>query len=299
MNDLAETQTAIIEIDKPAVGVHRNVPASIYHQWPCVSSSTLKRIHTHSPAHCRVPIQPSDEMDIGSAAHCLLFTASEFDSQYIVSPKCGMTTGDGDPCRNNAIGCAPTEKENAYIWLCGVHGRRKNIRMPSGITFLKEEDYERVHGIAGAVRAHKVASDTLDAVTDFELSIVATDPMTGLLLKARMDMWCSDFNLMPDLKTCRSSDPKRFKYQARDFAYHVQIAFYAYVARLAGMDVRTTRIIAVENTAPFAVTCFEPSEAFALQGELDMQAALSTYHNCLKNDEWPAYSELTQILELP
>jgi hypothetical protein len=281
-------------------GVYRNVPAAEYHAWKAVSSSVLKRLHTHSPAHAfdlmKNGMATSDEMDIGSAAHCLLFTPSEFDSSFLLAPRCCATTAKGDRCKYDAVGV-----DGKGEWFCGVHSRGKSMIAADEIaqTILSQDDMARVKGICAAIRANKVASNTIDCATDFELSILAHDPVTGLLCKARMDIYCGDLALMPDLKTCRSSDPKRFKFQARDLAYHIQLSFYSFVARLAGLDVKLARIIAAENCRPYPVTCFEPSDSFIATGERDMRTALNKFAECRDADEWPGYADQTQELDMP
>lgn len=290
----ATTETTIAEFRELVPGVYRGIPAAEYHLAIACSSTLLKRLHTHSPAHCfdlmTNPIEPSDEMDIGSAAHCLLFTPSEFDVQFVTAERCVGRIKGGEQCSRMG--------STLYVegWACSQHG--KDCEPIEGVTVLSPDDMARVNCIAAAVRGNDTASQLLNAATDHELSIIATDPETGLILKARLDLWCGDYGILPDLKTCRSSDPKRFKYQARDLAYEVQLAFYRHVGRLAGLPIDIPTIIAVENTKPFPVTVFEPSDEYMVEGEKRMKAALLRFAECKSSGRWPGYTDKTQTLEI-
>lgn len=277
-------------------GIYEGVPAADYHALKAVSSSVLKKITTHSPEHAldlmTNGMETSDEMDIGSAAHCLMFTPSEFKDQFVVAEQCAATTGKGDRCKY-----AGSIRDWSGKWFCGTH-KGQAVPTTDAYTILSPDNMEYARGIVASVNANPHARAVLDNATDFELSVIVRDDETGLLLKARLDIYCRAIGVMPDLKTCRSSNPSKFKYQARDMAYDVQLCFYRKVALAAGLEVATTPVIAAENTRPFTTTVFDPSEAFMLTGEKRMNDALAKFAECNSTGVWPGYSDGIQLLDV-
>ena len=112
--------------------------------------------------------------------------------------------------------------------------------------------------------------------------------LEGVRCQSRMDWLCPDGTIL-DLKTVRRID--RYQYQAREFGYLNQFAFYREVARAAGAPEAGCFAILVEKTPPFAAALWEiPShvlDAFASQNRY----TLHQYHRCRRANRWPVRLE--------
>jgi hypothetical protein len=279
-------------------GVYKDVPGEVYHKLAAVSSSQLKRIHTHTPLHAKAVIDnpdlmTSDEMDIGGGAHAILLTPRQFEEDYAFAGQCeAMVKSSGLPCENSGV------KRVAGQWLCGTHSKGRTCDLAgNGITVLTTDNYRRVKGIHDAVWNNREARKILEVATDFELSVLWTDPETGLLNKARLDILCATIGVMPDLKTCRSI--KLFTEHAWKLAYHIQLAHYRRTAIVSGVTVDIPAIIAVENEEPFDVAVFRPTDRFMELGVRDMDKAMHTIAECHRSGMWPGFANGTQYLDAP
>jgi hypothetical protein len=88
--------------------------------------------------------------------------------------------------------------------------------------------------------------------------------------------------------------------RSADLLYHVSAAFYLDgVSAVTGQTYDTFCIIAVENTAPYAVACYVFDEQTIDQGRRQYQRALAQYKQCLESKAWPGYSDLMMPLTLP
>jgi exodeoxyribonuclease VIII len=294
---MTETTADTLEAFMSGVpGIYTGIASADYHRSPAIGSTTLKAIHGSSPKHARHkldnPAEPSEEMIIGSLAHCLLFTPRDYPNEYIVALKCAASTKDGKPCRNDG-------RTFDGEWYCGLHDKGKT-HYAGGRQMVTTEQVDRAESIYEAVKAHPVASQLLDHATDRELSILWTDDETGVLCKCRLDVACRGLGIFPDLKTCASAKPSKFQRQAFDLGYHIQLAHYRRGAMVAGVAVDLPNIIAVENTPPHDVVVFEPSDEFMEAGIRDWRAAMNLYDQCASSGEWRGYGAASTLkLELP
>jgi hypothetical protein len=271
-------------------GVYEGIPQDDYFalKGP-VSASVLKRLHTHSPLHALDYMQrgivPTDEMDIGSGGHCLLFTPSEFDNQFVLASKCSATVkSSGLPCSSNGSILSGGQ------WFCGTHGKGKTNDADK--TVLTPDEWERVTGICRAVKADPLAASILESATDFELTILWQDEETGLLCKSRLDILCRDKGVLPDLKTCRSI--RSFNDDAFRMAYHIQMAMYQEAAHHAGIPVDCIAVIAAENDRPHDVQTPEIDPDLLKLGHQHWREAMRTFAECMRTGNWPGH-QLNQL----
>lgn len=74
---------------------------------------------------------------------------------------------------------------------------------------------------------------------------------TGLILKARPDIYSPQLAVMGDVKSTQDASPRGFGKSIWKLGYHLQAAHYLLVARLAGWDVRHWGFLAVEKEPPY------------------------------------------------
>ena len=97
-----------------------------------------------------------------------------------------------------------------------------------------------------------VASLLFGAGVEHEKELTAT--VDGRKRKGRVDALTPA--ALSDLKVVKSSEPRWFRYQARDLCWHAKLAWYVDLADLAGYPAREPVLVAVEKTPPHVVQVF-------------------------------------------
>lgn len=166
-------------------------------------------------------------------------------------------------------------------------------------------EYDDLNGMATAVLNHMAASRLLTGghsevslTWGHEAHDLMHDKPWTIACKGRIDYLRED-GLIVDLKTCQDASPRAFARDAARYDYPLQMAMYARGLEVNGVHPAGAVLIAVEKTPPYAVGCY----AFA---PLDMGNAmdrlfdlLAGFAACQESDQWPAYADDVQILNLP
>ncbi len=192
-------------------------------------------------------------------------------------------------------GAASTKEAKAFI---------ESVRA-AGKVPMKADDLAPIRAMAEAVLAHGLARDILERPGAAEVSAFATDPETGVALRARFDYLEDETSagyrsIVADLKTSRTANPLDFGRHAAEFGYDVQAAHYEHVLRLArGDDAIDFRFIVVETAAPHLVSVSELDSEFAAIGQQRMRRAIDLYKTCRESDQWPGYEPVVHYVEAP
>jgi hypothetical protein len=110
-----------------------------------------------------------------------------------------------------------------------------------------------------------------------------------------------------DLKTGETSDPRRFHWKVRTYAYHAAAAWYldglhrVHVAE-TGQPARIIRdafIVAVEQAPPHVVTVFKLTDHILDMGERLWRLWFEQLQVCEASGEFPPYSQAIVNLDLP
>lgn len=255
--------------------------------WPqytaidAVNWSTLKHL-AESPRHYRHALRAdrAEEQTValakGSALHYAIFEPHRLD-------------------RDVAVWDGGRRGTNAYkAWLADNAGKLEIGADAAG----------EVRAMAAAVRSHPAAGPLL-AAGEAEVAIRWTDPATGLRCKGRLD-WLNEHAdegriLLVDLKSTRSTHPRRFAAQAARLGYHEQLAFYRRGLRaLFGEDRPIdVAIIAVESAAPFDVVVYELDDDALYPGDESVSELLAKLAVCVEANHWPGRAEEPLRLDLP
>jgi hypothetical protein len=167
--------------------VHYDIPNENYHKLHHLSSSGAKTIALQSLADYKHgERKETTAMLMGSAAHTLTFEPHLSDT----------------------------------IWEWG--GRRagkeynelKESADAAGAIILNTQEYDKVHRMAEAVRANSAAAELLSGKLVCEASILTTDALTGVDMRARPDGWRTDIACLLDLKTTIDPSPEGFAKQS-------------------------------------------------------------------------------------
>lgn len=293
MGDETSTTTA------PGPGVYRGVAMSDYQAWPFASNSQLTNL-LRSAAHMKAAREAvwkdTPAKMLGTAIHTRVLEPDQFASRYVTGEQCHALTKGGKGPRCSNAGSWPLT-DGTFV--CGVH--LAEGAQTIGATVLAPEDAAVVNAVGEAVRSHAVAGPMIRACTDFELSIVWDDPVTGVRCKARLDAHAPDLagGTIPDLKTTQSGEIFDFERAILSWGYHRKAWFYLRGAKEAGLQARHFPLIALEKEPPYAVAIYRVSDAVVGYLEDQMTALLTLYAECERRREWPAYPELVREISVP
>ena len=128
-----------------------------------------------------------------------------------------------------------------------------------------------------------------------ELTVIARDPDTGLMLKVKFD-YINKHAIASDVKSTRSANPNKFRFQCRDLRYDVQESFYKYVANLAGIPVKLFAFIGVEYLEADICEVFEMKRTRQMIAHNDMKKAIATLKECLDSENWYGYTKNDEVV---
>lgn len=259
-----------------APGFHQDIPFSQYLEDPAINNSGLK-IFNKSPVkfiYWRDNQKPATPSQLeGSGLHCKILQPELFEKSF----------GEEAAPRKGSAGRTIWEEEN-----------------PRAVA-LTPKQWENVHNMAESFQSTPctIAKELLTEGTP-ELSVWFDDPLTGLRCKIRPD-YLRDDDVVIDLKSTLDGSPKGFFWECKKWGYNYQAAFYkrgvdlAYATAGVKRTIKAFIIIAVENFEPYEVACYMiPNEVIA-ETQIQINANLAKYAECLKNDVWPGYPNKIMI----
>lgn len=103
-----------------------------------------------------------------------------------------------------------------------------------------------------------------------------------------------------DLKTGETSDPRRFAWKLRTFAYHAQMAWYESGVQLSGLPpITDSYIVAVEQVPPHVVTVFRLTDRAIELGARLWRTWFEQLQICEASGDFPPYSQSIVDLDVP
>lgn len=168
-------------------------------------------------------------------------------------------------------------------------------------TLVAPADLKKADAIAEAVLAHRGARELLERPGSNEVSVFATDPVTGVLCRARYDRLDHiGGEVAIDFKTTSgSASATGFGVSAARYGYAVQEAFYADVLRWTGREAPAMHFIVAETSAPYLVAVHQFSAVDRLAGAELAKRARQVYAECAERDEWPGYGDAVIETRIP
>ena len=291
------------EYDFSKLGLRDDIPEHIYHRSPGISKHALDQLNV-SPLEYKTrkdhPEPPTPAMILGSALHCLVLTPELFDAEYMSDrdkPK--------KPTSAQINAKTITAKTQAQIaewekWQSATIDKTIIKDNPGDDPFWSPGDWQTIHNIRDAVRAHPVASILLDPEQGWaERSPYWMDKETGRLCRSRVDFFNEAHGLAIDLKTAASAGYSDFLRSVHDFRYHVQAAMYTAGLKACGVPVKAFCFVAVEKKPPYAVGIYTLDAQARHIGHTMWRQDMRTFDQCKKADEWPSYPPEVRELILP
>ncbi len=208
-------------------------------------------------------------MIMGSAVHTAVLEPYNFFDEFVIKPDCDGRTKEG------------REINTAFKALS------------IGKLVIEQKNYEQVLKINQALKPYM---DNVLEDAKIELSVYWKDKHTGILCKARPDIWHETHII--DLKTTADASPRAMSYAMYDGGYHVQAAMMQdgiYAA--TGKFISDFYLLCVETVEPYLVVPHQISEQAIEKGREEFHKHLKTYAECLEKNEWPGYAP--ELLDLP
>lgn len=260
-----------------APGVYRDIDPDAYHR-DCVeggslsSSGARKLLPPGCPAQYAYertnPPAPKDHFDIGSAAHTIVL-------------------GVGDPPVDTGL---DNRRGNAWPEKCA------EIREAGGIPLLTQ-DYEMVHAMADALRAHPIAGPLFTAGHGTaEATLVWQDDRTGIMRRSRLDWLPAPRKgrlIIPDYKTAAAVDLDALSKSMGTWGYAQQADWYRAGCQALELadDSAQFVFVAQAKTPPYLVTVFQPDHEAMRIGAMQNRIAIDVYRRCVETDRWPDHSD--------
>lgn len=268
-----------------APGLYSDVPHEDYHadcaESPSLSASVAKTLLARSPAHAwlehprlggQVEERCSETMDRGAVIHSLLLGGG---APVVACPFADWRKGEAQKMRDaaRAEGKIPVLVHKLREWGAAAEELRKNSRM-----------------------------GTLVAEGMVERELTAVWRSDGVLCRGRLDAWEPDALTIHDPKTCE--DAKRAASGAACIQYGRDIQAAAYIEAMETLHPAIAGRVRfrwhfLEVVPPYGVIEAEPSGELLELGRRKWQRAVALWGRCLRDGDWPGYSENVWRIEPP
>jgi hypothetical protein len=288
MDSFADATNPKIKLVSPRVAWDQSFEEYRSHK-DHISSTGLKTLLTESPEHFlyhwNKQDQDKDHYRFGRIFHMGCLEPERFRADLIVEPEFTGYTKDGK--------LSPMSGE--------AKNKRKSWRQAnSGKTVLLANERDDMVGMLDAVMKVTVAQNIIAAGKP-EASFYATDPVTGLLMKARPDIIVveEDGFEIYDVKTTRRH-PRWFSKEIGEFRYDIQLSFYKLVCQLVlGKPFKRGGWLVVEKNAPYSVTVKDvPPEKLSISDDW-VRHGLNVLEECVKKNQWPSYCSTVEPAQYP
>ncbi len=276
-------------IPTPKPGLYPGIPFEVYLAWDAVDATLLKAMaHNAEFAHFRM-IEPEVDKPCylkGRLFHLLSTDPNAADGEFILQPDTYVS-----------------DKGEEKGWHAGAKVCKAWVasQKAAGLDVLKADVLADACGMATRVREHpRVGPLVISGAV--EVSVVWLDKPTGIVLKARYDVYKN--GIIVDLK----SDSGRVwagDYTANPFfrvaynrGYHIACGMYvdSVIALKLSKEVPWYVFVAVEGYPPYSLAAYDVrddqdsgSYAFLHLGRLRYRMLLQEYAHCKKTGEWPGY----------
>ena len=245
-------------------------------------SSHLLNTFRHCPQLYKLTVDgkyrrpDSSAFVIGSAVHVIVLEGKEkYEEQYTSNAPI-----------NSSTGLPFGEKTKAYsYWIEEV--------ISEGLKVISKNDELLAQRLALSVFKHKEAMNLLEKAPYRER--VVRVKCLDVDCQSRVDAFGSDIGIV-DLKTTANLD--KLMYQARDFGYIRQLAFYRMVLEAAGISTSFAHLIGVEKQYPYRCGVWKVPEAdLSIEEEVNQQSVKELI-KCKEEGYWPTRYENVRVLSV-
>ena len=257
-------------------GIILDMPEREYHARRELSSTQARRL-LESPAKFKWeqthPRAPKAAWDLGTAAHTKVLGVG---ARAIAYPPEHLTPSGNVSTKAATVEWAAEQRD-------------------AGLTPITPEQMNGVDAMAEAILAKPKARALLEQPGHPEVSVFATDPDTGVDMRARFDYLSEETRTQRakavDLKTADDASQSGFERSIAKWGYDVQDAHYLRTHKLAtGIDLPFLFVV-VEKEPPHLVAVHVLDDAWAEMGRVKAERARRIYQQCIESGEWPGHPD--------
>ena len=211
--------------------------------------------------------EPSDEMDLGTAAHAAILCDQPLDSVVMLIPP-EVLSKSGSRAGNE--------------W-------KDFAARNYGKVLLKQDDYNRMNAIRDAVFRNPAAKRLLEMPGPVESSIFWQCRDTDLRRKARLDKLAEPTVYMPiivDVKTASDHSKWAWAKAALDRGYHIQAAYYADAVRHTRDVDSMMAFIVVSSKPPHVCRTYSLGDDELALGREQVRTGLERLAEALETNDW-------------
>lgn len=270
---------------RPGSSVIIDLPDEAYHRLPELSSSGARAL-LESPRkfdYWRGKVRPPKAAyDVGHAVHAKVLGVGA----NVVEIPDDLLSVDGG-----------VRTKAAKEW---VQQARDEGKVP-----LKAAELRPINDAAEAVLRDETAAALFTQEGHPEVSVLTTDPETGVAIRARFDYLPTPRRpraIAVDLKTTdkeNGASPSRFGKEVDEYGYYIQQEWYRHVYRLATGEEIEFGFVVVEMHPPYQVGYYDLSERYVDMGRKKGAEARAIYAECMRTGIWPGYDPGFVTLEPP
>lgn len=249
-------------------GIYYDVPEEEYHAGPEVSQSALKMLDEPGGAaklHYGLKAETQSQR-FGTLIHGLILRPEEAAKKYV-----------------------PTRaRRGSKEW-------EATERVALGQTVISQAEFDEARYIRDSIErwsplAKELLSPRLELQT--EVSFYSRDEPTGLMCRGRVDMVCTDYQVLGDIKSTVSAAPEDFSRDVLKWGYQIQDAFYRDGwAKEAGWEPTTFVFIVVEKTRPYLAATYDLNPSRLEDGREKYRRLLDSYAEYKRRNWWPGYMQ--------
>jgi hypothetical protein len=261
---------------KPGSSVILDLPDEAYHALPELSSSQAKDL-LESPArfnYWRGKRRPEKKAyDVGHAVHA-----------KVLGVGMGIEILDFDNYRTKA---SQEERDAAYA---------------AGLTPMLAREMQPINDMAEAVLKHPTAATLLAQPGNSEVSVLSTDPNTGVPVRARFDYLPyprTPRAIALELKTTDDASPEAFVKSVIEYGYDLSQEWYRDTYLWATGEEVEFAFMVVEKRPPYLVAHYQLPEHFAAMGSRKAIEARARFAEYTESGHWPGYSPDIEFLDPP
>lgn len=255
----------------PKAGIY-DISNKLYHESNAIGSSGLKAIYKTIADYDLFLNKPNERkkaFDIGSCTHLMLLEPDKFKEKVFKAPDVKLSTKDGlikmieftantFNFRLDDLSVLKMEELRFYY---------KTLLSSTDldeIYILPETDYNNVLSMHESVMNHPIAKDLFK--DGFSEVSFFTQLENGIMGKAKIDLFQPNGDILVDLKTTKSANPKFFASDFGKLQYHLSLAWYREMMKAHNFNVRQVLIVAVSSTAPFITEVFNINDLIMDEG---------------------------------
>jgi hypothetical protein len=268
------------------LGIHRDIPASVYHAEEGASASRLKIIHNSTCAHLKLemenPVVPTWEMNLGNIIHPRILEPGKPIPALAIEPETYVVPEGYDGSR----GTPKTGDIVAWNGRTSYCRKWRKEQEAAGKIVVTAKIMDEIDRCVDRVMQHPEARELLEGA-DTEVTI-RWETTCGTQCKARLDM-VPRGSFLGDLKTTDDASQRGFERKCLSMGYHLQAAFYLDGWEAMGDRPFTGfRFIAYERETGL-VSVNQMSAELIAEGRIAYETALEKFIQATRTGVWPGY----------